>query len=94
MIVSSFFESDCTENNFKIMHLNARSLRKKLDELEIIVNEQKFDVCCFSETYFKDEEINVRQIEGYTNASHFCRKNRLQGGVSIYVKNSVNFTKI
>lgn len=54
-----------------------------------MLHERNIDICCFSETFLKDEEVEILQLENFKNVSHFCRKFRKGGGVAIYTKKSI-----
>ena len=84
--------NDCA---FPIFHLNIRSLRKNIEDFKILVSEMQSSIklFCLTETWLKDNEViensNYR-IEGY-NAVHLERKNKLGGGVLIYIKDDINY---
>lgn len=44
------------------MHLNISSIKTKIDQLEIILNDKKIDVCCLSETFLKNDEAEILQV--------------------------------
>lgn len=44
------------------MHLNISSIKTKIDQLEIILNDKKIDVSCLSETFFKNDEAEILQV--------------------------------
>ena len=50
----------------------------------------KFNVIGLSETWFSDSTVDLYNIPGY-NCSHVYRKNRRGGGVSVYIKETINF---
>ena len=53
--------------------------------------EHDFDIIVLTETWAKDESQTLCHIPGY-NAAHNHRENRKGGGVSIFVKESINFS--
>ena len=75
---------------FSIAHINIRSLVKNLDQLSMYLKPCQFDVLTTNETRLdssiKDYEVG---IVGY----EIVRKdrNRNGGGVTIYVRNSINY---
>lgn len=72
------------------MHLNVQGIKSKVDQLEIILQQKDIDVCCLSETFFKNSEVDILQLDGFKNIANFCRKLKERGGVAIYAKNTVD----
>ena len=70
-------------------YCNARSVINKTDELELYVVEENPDLICITESWANanigDGEINMN---GYT-VFRRDRKNRIGGGVLLYVKNNI-----
>ena len=53
--------------NFKVMHLNIRSLLGKIDSLNSIlyeVNTKKCNIVCLNETHLKDSKASLCKIPG------------------------------
>ncbi len=77
-----------SKRDLKIAHLNIWSLRRKVDQLRILLNDNPFDIVGLSETYLTaktdDSELHV---DGYT----LYRKDRGSrgGGVALYVSNEL-----
>lgn len=88
----NFFVTNC--QTFNILHLNTQSIKGKVGQLEIFINEKEADVCCFSETFLNDDEVNILQLDGYKKVANFCRKRKKCGGVVIYVKNTIDCNEI
>lgn len=78
--------SNCT---LRILHVNVRSLRKKVDELEAYVVDKDIDIICFTEHWMKDEEIKTLKIQGYSIRSSSARKQFLGGGTAIFTRDSL-----
>ena len=79
-------------DNFSMIHLNIRS---SVRNLENFVNYLKnltidFTIIGLSETWLTEFNSNLYGIDGYT-ALHVYRTNRIGGGVSIMIKNSIDF---
>jgi hypothetical protein len=49
---------------------------------------------CFTEHHLKDHELANKHISNYTLGANYCRKNLKQGGVCIYVHESLKFSNI
>ena len=73
-----------------ICSLNAPSLRKHKDEIEVLMRENKIGILAFNETKLdsKTEEEQV-SVPGYTVLS--CDRNSHGGGVAIYLRGTLNF---
>ena len=73
-------------DNFSIIHLNARSMKNKRDEiLEFLVRtDVQWDIISVSETWLKDEIVKYYDIEKY-NLFASCRKIGEGGGTAVYV---------
>lgn len=75
-------------NGFKVCHLNAQSLCKKMDEFRNLFNNSGVDILCISETWFdKDVKDSMVCLNGY----HLFRNDRQSyaGGVAMYIKNTI-----
>lgn len=77
------------KSGFKICHINAQSLRNKIDEMRFIFENSGVDAVCVSETWF---DANVTDVSislcGY-KVYRVDRKGHA-GGVAIYVKQGIN----
>ena len=72
-------------NSINVLHLNIRSLRPKLIELKLCLEEHKIDIFCLNETWLKPEN----NIEKHFKTYNIYRNDRLHsrgGGVLIGVK--------
>ena len=52
------------DNTFSVIHMNARSIKNKFDEIKKIVlnSNSEWDVVCISETWLKDDVIEQHNI--------------------------------
>ena len=73
-----------------IFSLNALSLRKHKDEIEVLMREIKIDILSLSETKFdsKTEEEQI-SVPGYTVLP--CDRYSHDGSVAIYLRDTLNF---
>lgn len=53
------FNAEIIPKGFTVCHLNSRSLRKKVNELGIIVDKHTFDIISLSETWLDDRDTLV-----------------------------------
>ena len=89
--VSSFDENSM----FSIMHLNARSLLKNLDQLNVILKNlnRTFSVLGVSETWLTESTSDLVNIAGYNFVSSH-RKSKAGSGVGIYLQNDIEYKVI
>lgn len=73
------------------MHINVRSIRNKVDEIDNLMAsiENKFDVVCFTETWLSQTD-HIPFFDGY-RSQHLTRINQRGGGVSMYIKEKMRF---
>lgn len=73
----------------KIIHLNAQSLYRKLDEFRYIFEDSNIDILCVSETWFTPYHSNdLTKVRGYQLFR--ADRNGHGGGVAIYVKSCLS----
>lgn len=72
----------------KIIHINARSLRNKRNELLFILEKEDPDVIIITEHWLNEIESLNFEIDNYIIASISSRKNSRGGGVLILAKNT------
>lgn len=58
---------------FKCMYLNARTLKNKIDGLEILINNEKLDLICIAEHWFFKRDIKKCNFQNYN--AEFAFKN-------------------
>ena len=61
------------DKKLKILYLNARSIKNKIEEIEIILNEENIDVAVISETWVKKSEEKYYNFNEY-NSVYATRK--------------------
>jgi hypothetical protein len=79
------------KSNLKCLYTNATSLNNKFEELEIIAQSKDLDLIFVTETWFSDSYSPL--LDGY-EAYTFNRKNRIGGGVAIYVSKNLDSFEI
>ena len=89
---TQFNKLRCSNDNFSLFNVNIRSTGAHFDNLRYYLDglNHKFSVFSITESWLKDYNKDVYNLEGY---EHICkiRKNRPGGGVSIYIKNSIKY---
>ena len=79
-------------NQLSLFQLNVRSLPRHYNELDLYFHSLQYDfeIIGLTETWLTENNSDLYGIHGYQSINKF-RDNRAGGGVSLYVKNSVNF---
>jgi hypothetical protein len=79
--------------NFSLIHINARSLVKNLNQLLLYLESlvHKFTIIAVSETWGNDYNDQLFNIPGFTCVCK-NRVGRSGGGVALFIANSVSFT--
>ena len=76
------------------MHINARSLRHKIDLLESFIVDREIDIICITEHWMIADEINCLHVDGYRVASSYSRNNTIGGGTVILVREHLEICDI
>lgn len=95
MTAQHFRNSDLVKSHrFSVFHLNARSLRNKFDETNLLLSDLKhdFDLITFSETWFTSHE-DCYSLPGYECLSA-SRTGKGGGGILIYVRSTHQYKTI
>lgn len=74
-------------NNLRIMEWNANGLLCHQQELQVVLNAEKIDVCLISETHFTNH--SYIKLKGYEVYHTLHPDNRARGGSAIIIKESV-----
>jgi hypothetical protein len=80
-----------TGNNLNVVHQNIRSLWEKCGELEVLLETEinNADVLCFTEHWLNCHKTHAININHFTLADAFCRKNSDHSGSRIFVKKGI-----
>ena len=78
-----------------ILHVNARSMQKNFDKLKYLLQclPKPSDIIAVTETWFLQHTKHMYELDGY-KSFHVFRTVREHGGVSIYVRNSLQSVSI
>ena len=87
---------DNSSDQFSVLHLNIRSIKKNFENFELFLNSINFtfSVICLLETWWDDLatiEKSLYELPNY-NSTRQARSDRKGGGVSIYIHKSLDFT--
>lgn len=61
--------------------------------MEQFLQEHPFDILCLSETFLTVPKLENLILSNYKVAAHYCRKERIRGGVCILVKNNIDYVE-
>jgi hypothetical protein len=77
-----------TGNNLNVVHQNIRSLWGKCGELEILLETEinNVELLCFTEHWLYCHKIHAININHFTLANVFCRRNSDHGASCIFIK--------
>ena len=82
------FSSDKLDisNHFSIIHINARSMKNKFDEIQNLLTASGVDwsVVCISETWLKENQVSSFILDRF-NVFASCRRDGEGGGSLLYV---------
>ena len=79
---------------FTIYHQNIRGLGGKVNELISQLYPTLPHILCFSEHHMKHPQLQKTGIDNYRLADSYCRNRYEMGGVCIYVREGLNYTKL
>ena len=78
---------DKIDYNINVFHLNIRSLRNKIEELEVLLTmKEKYNIVSLTEHHLNKSEIEYLKIEGFNVISFFARETMGHGGTMILAK--------
>lgn len=82
------------KNSLKIVYLNSRSLKNKLDDITILLDSLKYTIHIISitETWILNDTKHCINIPNYSLILS-SRKSRRGGGAALFIHNSVNYFK-
>lgn len=86
-----------TNNSLKIFYFSARSITKKVDNLEIIIdniekkNNTKIDIIAITEHWINDDAAEYFSFGQYTTIFS-SRPDKGGGGSALFIRNSLEFT--
>lgn len=85
---------DLKTTSVDIMHLNVRSLFNKIDQLELLMqdNYSEIDIICLSETWLKETQMQTAHLNGFQLASYMTRKGVRGGGVCMFIRKDSRVT--
>ena len=75
-----------TKEHFSVIHINARSMKNKSDDIQnlLAASGVNWSLICITETWLKQDQIEYFHMDGY-HVFASCRENCEGGGTLIYV---------
>lgn len=61
----------------KLTHLNVQGIINKLDALQVLMTEHDLMVMCLTETWSKDDSIDITNIPNYQLGAYYARTNHI-----------------
>ena len=93
------FNDKCSQlsldsTNISLLHLKIRSMVKNLCTFELYLNSLNFDftILCLTETWLRQSKADLYGISGYRHECEY-RQDRNGGGVSIFIKDFIDYKK-
>src|SRR6218665_3581607 len=75
---------------FFVLHINARSVASKIDDLHILIMQLPVMVLALTETWLTEDNENKLGIPGYTSiCTCKSRKDRIGGGVALLIREDI-----
>lgn len=74
---------------FTLLHLNCRSIRNKVLEIELLLEEQKPQIVCFTEHWLSESELQIYTFPNYNLISYFSRSELKGGGTALYAQKNI-----
>lgn len=74
-------------NKLKVMYLNARSIKNKMEDIEILIFGENIEIIVITETWVNKGEEKYYKFKNF-NSIWACRRRR-GGGLGIFVKNNI-----
>lgn len=77
------------ENEIGMLYINSRSIKNKMDTLEVIINEMQIKILIVTETWLSEEEQQYFNFKNYN--SIFSSRTKRGGGVGIFIHADLEF---
>ncbi len=81
-------------HQLSVYYANARSLRNKLPELEILLCSSEYDLVAFSETWLDDSVPNALLSFGFYTVVRKDRECRIGGGVALLIRRGLVYEQV
>jgi hypothetical protein len=75
-----------------MLYANARSVRNKLNDFEILEKKHKPDILILCETWLYSSEVQYYNIPGYCGIFNCRDSNTRGGGTAIYIKDDIQYS--
>nr|CAI5851012.1 unnamed protein product [Callosobruchus analis] len=73
----------------RVPHINVRSLRNKIDEVEAFIEDENISVLIVTEHWLNKQEIDYVQLKGFKLSAFSTRDQHCGGGTLIFIKDSL-----
>ena len=84
-------KSDLSQENFSLIHFNARSACRNLSSIENYLHclNFQFSVVGLTETWYNESNVGLYGLPGFNQEDRY--RSKRGGGVSIHIKTSINY---
>lgn len=86
--------SEDPPGNFDVVRIlfgNVQCLTNKVNELEMTANLEKYSVICLAEHWLNGNNFSLYNLEGYTMATIYLRRNHIHGGAIILISSLLKY---
>jgi len=73
----------------KIVYLNTRTLKNKLEEIQLLLTKENADIAIVAETWVGKNEVDFYNFDNYNSV--YATREKRGGGVAIFVKKGIKF---
>lgn len=80
------------ENKIKILYINACSIKNKMDEIELLINEENIDILVVTETWVQKNEEKFYNFSDFDAV--YAARIRRGGGLGIFINKKFKFEVI
>jgi hypothetical protein len=79
-----------------VLHQNVQSLKSKMLELDVLLQDELryVNVLCFTEHWQREQQIGYINFTQFELANPFCRVTSGHGGACIYVKKGIETREV
>ena len=80
--------------NLRVMHLNLRSLKNKILEVNVLLSETLPSIFCATKHWAKEDELERMALGGYNLVAKSCRTDQRGGGTAIYATKGLEISAV
>lgn len=81
-------------SEINLLHLNIQCLNNKIDELNFLLCDFKFDIISMCEHWLSENQLKSINLYNYNLVSFFCRETNKHGGVCVFLNDKIKYRTI